>query len=147
MPESQFEKAGIRCRITPWEFKILISRQEESGILMRCGSVGSPAAWRMIHTRYGTGKSMENKGDNFISFDNKESDRLLDEARRTLDDDKRMALWHQWEALIHDEEPYTFVLARMSRLFANGRFENTLPYRLDKNIFDWYVPAAKQKYR
>ena len=90
---------------------------------------------------------MADKGSNFISFNNPESDKLLDEARTTLDRNKRMELWHRWEALIADEQPYTFLWARPDRVFINGRFKNTEPYKLDIAPYDWYVPAAAQKYK
>jgi len=90
--------------------------------------------------------SIKDKGSNAIGWDNKESDRLLETARTTLDPVKRTELWHEWEKLIVDEQPYTFLWARYDRMFVNGRFQNTDPYKLDIVPYDWFVPAALQKY-
>jgi ABC-type transport system substrate-binding protein len=91
--------------------------------------------------------SIPNKGSNALGFSNEESDKLIDEARRTLDTDKRMALWHQWEALISEEQPETFLYARLDRAFVAKRFKNVEPYNLGIVPLDWFVPSGEQKYR
>ena len=144
--KSQFESAGIRMRITPWEFAVMNTRIDERNFdavtMAWMGSGPEDDPTQIWHS-----KSMADKGSNFISFNNPESDKLLDEARTTLDRNKRMELWHRWEALIADEQPYTFLWARPDRVFINGRFKNTEPYKLDIAPYDWYVPAAAQKYK
>jgi peptide/nickel transport system substrate-binding protein len=144
--KNQFENAGIRMRITPWEFAVMQKRIDDRDFdavfmsWMGSGPEDDPS--QIWHS-----KSIENKGSNFIGFNNPESDRLLDEARTTMDKQKRMELWHKWEALIVEEQPYTFVYSRPDRMFVNGRFKNTEPYKLDVYPYDWYVPAAAQKYK
>jgi peptide/nickel transport system substrate-binding protein len=143
--KGQFESAGIRMRVTPWEFAVMQTRIDDRNFdavsmsWMGGGAEEDP-------TQIWSSKSIADKGSNFISFDNPESDKLLDEARTTMNRAKRMELWHKWEALIADEQPYTFLWARPDRVFVNGRFKNTEPYKLDLAPYDWYVPAAAQKY-
>lgn len=144
--KEQFARAGIRMSITPSEFAILNMNLDErkfDAVMMSWASAAETESdpYQIWHS-----DSIANRGSNFISFRNAESDRLIDEARRTLDTDKRMALWHQWQALIHQEQPYTFLLARQERIFINGRFRNTQAYKLSIIPYDWYVPAASQKY-
>lgn len=144
--KNQFESAGIQMRITPWEFAVLTTRLDDRNFDAAFMSWMGSGAEDDPYQIWGK-DSIADKGSNFISFDNEESEKLLKEARTTMDRDKRMQLWHQWEALIADEQPYTFIYARPDRDFVNGRFKNTEPYKLDINPYDWYVPVGAQKYR
>jgi peptide/nickel transport system substrate-binding protein len=86
-------------------------------------------------------------GDNFMSYKNPELDKVIDEARRTVDEAKRMELWHKVHRIIAEDQPYTFLFFRKELRFLDGRIENVQLTRLGMNGFDeWYVPAAKQKY-
>ena len=142
--KEQFEKAGIRMRITPWEFAVFTGRLDErnfdAAFLSWSGSIEDDP-YQIWHS-----DSIKDKGSNFVGFSNKEADKIIEEARRTLDSDKRMALWHKWQAIIADEQPYTFLQAPKDRQFINGRFKNTEPYKTGLAPYDWYVPAAQQKY-
>ncbi|MBX3386139.1 MAG: hypothetical protein KF768_06190 [Phycisphaeraceae bacterium] len=53
--------------------------------------------------------SIKNQGDNFAQWSNAEADRLIDAGRREIDDEKRFAIWRQLEAVLHEDQPYTFV--------------------------------------
>jgi peptide/nickel transport system substrate-binding protein len=92
-------------------------------------------------------------GDNFVSYENPEKDRLIELGRRTIDDAKRQHVWHQLERVIIDDQPYTFMLERKSLYFLDGRIANVKPSRfgLNYNIrqeapIPWYVPQGKQRY-
>jgi peptide/nickel transport system substrate-binding protein len=141
--KNQYATAGIR--ITPWEFSVMQTRVDDrnfDAITMAWKGGGAEDDPYQIWDS----ANIKDKGSNCIGWNNPESDRLIEAARQTLDETKRTELWHQWEKLIVDEEPYTFLWARPDRMFVNGRFKNTEPYKLDTVPYDWYVPAALQKY-
>jgi ABC-type transport system substrate-binding protein len=52
------------------------------------------------------------KSSNRIGFRNKDADRIAEALRREFDQDKRVALCHEFHALVHDLQPYTFVYQR-----------------------------------
>lgn len=54
-------------------------------------------------------KSIQNQGDNFAQWSNAEADRLIDQGRREMDPAKRALIWREFERVLHDEQPYTFV--------------------------------------
>ena len=58
-----------------------------------------------------------------------------------------MAIWHKLHKVIADEQPYTFLWITTARAFMQTRIKNAQPYNLGQNPFDWYVPAALQKYK
>jgi len=143
--KEQFEKAGIRMRLTPWEFAVLMDRVDErnyDAVFMGWSGSVEDDPYQIWHS-----SSIANKGSNFIGFDNKESDALIEQARKTLDEAKRMELWHKWQRLIHEESPYTFLYSPQDRAFINNRFRNTAPYKTGLSEYDWYVPLSLQKYK
>ncbi|MFN7142859.1 MAG: ABC transporter substrate-binding protein, partial [Myxococcota bacterium] len=52
------------------------------------------------------------QSSNYVSFKNPEGDRIAEALRREFDTDKRIELCHQFHALVHDEQPYTFFYQR-----------------------------------
>jgi len=143
--KEQFERAGIRMRITPYEFSVFTERLDErkfdTAFLSWSGSIEEDP-YQIWHT-----DGIKDKGSNFIAFSNPQSDQLIEEGRKTLDDKRRMEIWHRWQTLIHEEQPYTFLYVPMSMVFINERFGNTKPYSTGLAYGDWFVPAKLQKYR
>lgn len=89
-------------------------------------------------------------GDNFISYKNPELDKLIDQARATVDEKTRMPLWQQAERIMVDDQPYTFLMRRKSLLFIDKRIHNLQMTKLGLNWgslpLENYVPSAQQKY-
>jgi ABC-type transport system substrate-binding protein len=52
------------------------------------------------------------KSSNRIGFRNKEADRIAEALRVTFDQDERTKLCHQFHAVVHEEQPYTFIYQR-----------------------------------
>jgi peptide/nickel transport system substrate-binding protein len=96
---------------------------------------------------------IKNQGDNFVSYSSPEFDAALALARRAMDTDQRMQCWHRCERILHDDQPYTFLIdPKHIRLF-DKRITNVHIARTGLNYvadwvmpIPWYVPAALQKY-
>ncbi|MDP2315476.1 MAG: ABC transporter substrate-binding protein [Pseudomonadota bacterium] len=52
------------------------------------------------------------ESSNYVSFRNADGDRIAEALRREFDETKRVDLCHQFHALVHDEQPYTFIYQR-----------------------------------
>jgi len=89
-------------------------------------------------------------GDNFIGYANPELDRLIDQARATVDEDARMALWRRTEDIMHADQPYTFLVRRQSLLFLDRRLRNLQVTKLGLNFnllpLEIYAPGNLQRY-
>lgn len=143
--KEQFRKAGIDVAIQPFEWSVMVKRLDErdfdATMLNWTGSIeGDP-------TQIWHSASIANRGHNFISFNSPEADALIEQAVRELDEKKRMALWHKFHRLLHEEQPYTFLWAQKRLAFVQPRFENTKPYKTGLDPTDWFVPFDKQKHR
>ena len=88
------------------------------------------------------------QGDNYMSYSNPALDKLIGQARETLDPAVRMVLWHKCHDILHQDQPYTFLYTRRSTVFIANRVHNVqlLPLGLNE-IAEWYVPAGQQKYQ
>jgi peptide/nickel transport system substrate-binding protein len=141
-----FKQAGIKMAITPYESSVLFQRMDDrnfDAVLAGWGAGGIEEDPNQIwHSR-----SIDNKGSNYVGFNNPDADKIIDEARRTLDEEKRMALWRKFQRIVYDEQPYTWLFSEVDCAFINGRFKNTQPYPTGLNEGDWYVPLKAQKYR
>lgn len=144
--KEQFRKVGIDAIIGPLEFSVLVDRLDNRNFdacILRWGGGGAEQdPYQIWHS-----DSIKGRGSNYISYSNPIIDQLIENARREPDADKRMAMWRKFYAIIADDQPYTFLNSSYSTLFIDNRFENTRPYKYGVSTGDWYVPAARQKYR
>ena len=82
-----------------------------------------------------------------MSYANEELDRTIDEARLTVDEAKRVPLWHRCHAILHEDQPYTFLFFGKSLRFIDNRIHNVEMVKLGLNPNDeWWVPRAKQRW-
>ena len=76
-------------------------------------------------------------GSNHIGFVNKDADRLIEAIRRELDEKKRISLCREFHRLIHEEQPYTFLVVPESLQVLSGRISNVrcFPLGLSSECF------------
>jgi len=86
------------------------------------------------------------RGSNFVGFVNGEADRIVEEARVTFDRKKRIAMYHRFHEILHEEQPYTFLFCTESLVALDRRFLNVQVYPLGLYAREWFVPAALQRY-
>lgn len=88
--------------------------------------------------------SIKNQGDNFAQWASSEADRLIDEGRREMDAKKRALIWRELEAVLHQEQPYTFVRVPPWTRIVNPAIGNvqTYPKGLEHPEFFRGGPAA-----
>ncbi len=67
--------------------------------------------------------------DNFTQWSSKEADELIEKGRRTMDTPTRMLIWQQLEAVLAEEQPYTFVRVPPWLRFVKRDFGNVRMYK------------------
>ncbi len=87
-------------------------------------------------------------GFNFISYNNKEVDKLLELARREFDVKIRAKYYHRVQQIIYNEQPYLFLYYPDSLPIINRRFKGIkpAPAGIGYNFIKWYVPAGEKRY-
>jgi peptide/nickel transport system substrate-binding protein len=90
-------------------------------------------------------------GDNFVQFRNAELDTLIDQARAEVNEQRRMPIWHKAERILHEQQPYTFLMRRKSLMFIDRRIQNAEVTRLGLNTtlvpVETFVPGSLQQYQ
>jgi peptide/nickel transport system substrate-binding protein len=86
---------------------------------------------------------------NFITYQNPEVDRLLDEGASTYNRDERKKYYDEFQAIIAEDQPYTFLYVGDTLPIISSRFRGIKPAPLgiSYNFIEWYVPKPLQKYQ
>ena len=82
---------------------------------------------------------------NHIRFKNPEADRLIEAIRATFDLKERIRLCHEFQALLHEEQPYTFLIVPESLSALSGRYRNVRVFPLGVNEECFWTPRAEQR--
>lgn len=97
---------------------------------------------------------IKDQGDNFVSYTNPELDKAIEAARATVDEKERMDAWRKVHRIIHEDQPYTFMLWRESVGFIDSRIQNIRKSKLGLNMvltemtpMPWYVPRGSQLHK
>lgn len=84
-------------------------------------------------------QAKEEKGSNFISFINPEADFLMEQARQEFDVDKRNALYHRFQEILYEEQPYTFLFSSYSLVVVSKKFGQVLVHKTGLNTLEWTI--------
>jgi peptide/nickel transport system substrate-binding protein len=143
-----YARAGVRMIPFPQEWPVMLEnlgKKDFDAITLAWTSGIETDLYQIFHSS----QAISN-GDNYISYKNPELDKLIEQARRTVDESKRMPLWQSAEQILYEDQPYTFMMRRKSLLFVDKRIHNLQMTKLGLNLgslpLENYVPVAQQKY-
>ncbi len=140
-----YAKAGILLKPDPLEWSVFTDRLKNKNFLaitLGWSSGIETDIYQMFHS-----SQMAEGGDDFVSYKNPELDKLIEQARHTVDEAKRMALWHRCHEILHQDQPYTFLFFSKSLRFIDQRISNVQKLELGLSPRDeWWVPATQQRW-
>lgn len=143
-----YARAGILMQPRPTEWSVmldLLNRKDFDAITLGWTSGVEIDVYQMFHS-----SQTVSGGDNFISYENPELDALIEKARGTVDEEERMAIWHEVERVLHEDQPYTFLMRRQTLAFVDDRLANLKRTRLGLNLgtvpLEIYVPSEQQRH-
>jgi peptide/nickel transport system substrate-binding protein len=73
-------------------------------------------------------------------------DKILADYRREFDEKRRVELYREFQEILNDEQPYTFLFARKSVSAVQRRFRGVQVYPAGLRPQEWWVPRDAQKY-
>ena len=140
-----YARAKVRLQPDPQEWSVFRDRlknKEFDSITLAWSAGIETDIYQMFHST----QTMAG-GDNFMSYRSPELDKLIDSARRTLDENKRMELWRAAHRQIYEDQPYTFLFFPKALIFLDKRISNVqkLPLGLNSDR-EWFVPKASQRW-
>ena len=142
----ELRKAGIEMRERIVEFNVLGTALREHRF--DAATLGWSVDLTQDPYQIWHSSSASNRGSNYINFKNGESDRLIEQARKEFDDERRKQIYWRWQELIHEEQPYTFLYYQEEVAAYSKRFQNVTwwPLRPGYDLTSWFVPKGLQKY-
>lgn len=138
-------KIGVDMIPDPVEWSIFLDRMNRrvfDAASSGWGGTIESDPYQLFHS-----SQIKGRGNNYVGFDNAEADSIIEQARRTLNPEKRYELYHRLHRIIHEEQPYTFLVTRPTYTLLDKRFENVKVHKLGIDFLEWYVPKDKQKYK
>jgi len=148
MIQGYLKAVGINMKIRVLEWSALINefinKKRFEAILMGWFLGRDPDNYDIWHS------SKTREGEfNFVGYENKEVDKLLEEGRRTFDERERAKIYHKIHRLIYGDQPYLFLYSAEILPIVHKRFRNVeaSPIGIGYNFIKWYVPKSEQRYR
>ncbi|MGQ9863136.1 MAG: ABC transporter substrate-binding protein [Bacteroidia bacterium] len=142
------QKIGVKVNVVAQEWAVYLENQKKHDFDMYYGGwIGShnPQDLKQIwHT-----ESWASGGSNYVGFGNAQTDKIIEEVRTELDEQKRNALYWQFQAIVYDEQPYIFLTSPLERIIIHKRFQNayTTPLRPGYNPAGFWTPKEWVRYQ
>ncbi|MGA2939360.1 MAG: peptide-binding protein [Syntrophobacteraceae bacterium] len=145
MLQENLKEIGIRMSIQRLEWAVFIQRIEEHNF--DACSLGWSLGWETDPYQIWHSSMAVEKGSNFVGFKDSEADKLMEEARKEFDPEKRRLMYYRLQEIIHDEQPYTFLFTNEDLVTVSRRFQNLEVYPMGLAPLYWWVPKEARKYR
>ena len=88
----------------------------------------------------------ENRGSNHVGFGDEETDRLIEESRRTIDDAERRKIFARFDRILHEQQPYLFLYTAPNLGAYDKRYRGVKFYKLRPgyDFTEWFLPRQQQ---
>jgi len=140
--QEQLKKAGVEMNIRPLEWATFLERLNEGdfdAVTLGWALSVEQDPYQLWHS-----SQIGQRGSNSVAFRNAEADSVIEQARVEFDAAKRHELYHRFDAILHDEQPYTFLFTTPSLAIVNKRVHNVVPHKMRLDSREWYIPAELQ---
>ena len=145
--QQRLDKIGIRVSIRELEWAALINdfidKKKFDAIILGWGIGLDPDQYDIWHSSK-TGP----KEFNFISYENNEVDRLLEDGRRRCGPEERKAIYDRLQEIMWEDQPIVFLYVPYALVTVHKRFHGIelKPGGIsDRWWNNWYVPAILQR--
>lgn len=141
------KKVGIISEIKELEWSVYLDKIRNHDFDATYGAWTSPTTPPDPYQIWHSSQSQDD-GSNFVSFNNETNDKLIESYRNEMDETKRILILMEWQKLIYEEQPYTFLWSPRARYICDKRFKNVNWYSIQPSpaFNEWWVPKIEQKY-
>ncbi len=143
----ELSKIGIKMHIRVLEWTTLVNefimKRRFQAVLLGWATLPDPDLYDIFHS-----SKIKPPGLNFVSYNNSQVDRLLEEGRHTLDINKRKKIYFKLQKILAEDQPYTFLYIPMDIEVISRRFRGVkeAPIGIGYNLEKWWVPKNEQVY-
>lgn len=140
----KFVGIGVKIRVVEWSSFInnFINKRDFDACILGWTIGIDPDQYSIWHSS----KTGEHEL-NFVSYDNKEVDSIMETARKTFDQEARKKLYYRFQQILADDQPYTFLYAPEALPIVAKRIRGIEPGAagISYNFNKWWVPKADHK--
>jgi peptide/nickel transport system substrate-binding protein len=144
--QDELKKHGIDASVRQLDWTIFLddvrNHKFDAVILGWAMPLDEPDDYQVWHS-----SQAENKGSNVISFKHLRVDALLEENRRTFDPQKRIEIYREFQQILNEEQPYTFLFIQKAIVAVDKRFQNVTVYPGGLRPLEWWVSKGSQRYQ
>ncbi len=146
--QRRFAQVGVKVKIRVIEWasllKEFITPRRFDAVVMGWTIPNDPDSYNVWHSsKTAPGKL------NFIGYKNSRVDELLEQGRHTLVRRQRKKIYDEFQRILAEEQPYTFLFVPDALPVVARRFYGIkeAPAGIAYNFIRWYVPADQQRYQ
>lgn len=147
--QADLKKIGVQLVITPLDgttmIKRLLAGNYQAGYLS-WDLDPDPDPFQILHS-----SQIPPTGQNYVYYKNPEADQLMEQGRATIDQKKRIEIYHRLQQVLADDQPYCWTIQVSTKWAVNRRIHgvqeshgwgllNWYPGELD-----WWIPARYRK--
>lgn len=144
----QLKQIGIEADIQEYEWSVFLDKVKKHDF------DASYSGWQLSVTpddpfQIWHSTQSDGEGSNYYSYNNPESDKLLEQNRMEFDETKRKEILTKWQKIVYDDQPVTFLWSEPVRYLYSDRFNNSRWYAYPDSplLNEWWVPTSKQLYK
>ncbi len=122
--QQSVRQVGIDVAIEKLEWRTFLERRRAGrfhAVMARLNLSPSPDQFELYHS------SSRGRGMNFMGFSDAETDRLIEEGRRTVDPAARRAIYDRLQVRIHDLEPISCLFGFAAPVLVDRRLDGVEP--------------------
>lgn len=127
-------KAGIMMHIDIFEWSVYLQKLKErsyDACSLGWTSTYDPDPFQVWHSS----QADFPEGSNHVNFRNARADELIESLRQEQDNERRLAIYREFQELLHEEQPYTFLFAPYSLTAISRQYGNV-------QIFDFGIATS-----
>ena len=144
--QEELKRYGIAASVRELDWTIFLddvkNHKFDAVIMAWAMPASEPDEYQVWHS-----SQAANKGSNHISYKNPRVDKILEEYRREFDPKKRIELYREFQHILNDEQPYTFLFVRKTVTAVQRRFRGIEVYPAGLRPLEWWVPLSAQRYK
>lgn len=145
--QQQLKKIGLKANIRIIEFGTFINQyianRDFDAVIIGWSTTPDPDQYSLWHSKLTAPRQY-----NFLSYDNPEVDKLLEDARSTFDAEKRKRMYYEIQEIMYEDPPCLFLYCADSLSALHKRFEGVenYPIGIGYDFHKWWTPENKTKY-
>ncbi len=121
--QQEAKRVGIDIQIDAREWTVFLEDNKKRDFeLVSLAWVQSPALDDLKQIWHTSSDTPD--GSNRVGFGNEETDKIIEEIRTTLDEQKRNELYKRFQEIVYEEQPYVFICVPTERISIHKRFDN-----------------------